>query len=279
MAYQDYFLNLPVIGKKLKAPRVALLRFSGVISDGAMRKGSISLHQYKKAIDRAFATYNLKSVCLIINCPGGSPAQTSLLADYITRLSTEKEIPVYAFVEDVAASGGYWLACAAQEIYAQNSSIVGSIGVISASFGFDKFIEEHNVSRRIHTSGKDKSFMDPFTTEQPKDVKRLSDIQKEIHAHFIDWVEARRADKLVGKKTELFEGAFWTALKAIDLGVIDGVDDVYSFAKRTYGEDVAFAEVTPDKKFIPSIFGVRSSIAKDVIDTLETKQNWQRYGL
>lgn len=279
MAIWDLFKDWPIIGKKVQAPRVAIIRFSGIISDGGMRKESINLGRYKKSIDKAFECYNIKAVCLVINCPGGAPAQTTLLADYLRNLSDEKEVPVYAFVEDVAASGGYWLACVGEEIYAQNSSIVGSVGVISASFGFDQLIEDYKISRRVHTSGKDKSFMDPFKPEDPKDVKRLTDIQKEIHGHFIDWVQERRGEKLIGKKAELFEGAFWTANAALDLGIIDGIENVYSFAKEKFGENVRFVENTPDKKLVPSLLGARSSIANDVIETLETKQIWQRYGL
>lgn len=279
MSYKDFFKNWPIIGSKLKTPRVSVLRLSGVIAESGGRRENINLARFKDPIDKAFDVYNVSAVCLVINCPGGSPAQTALLSNYIKQKSKEKKIPIFAFVEDVAASGGYWLACAAEEIYTQDVSIVGSIGVISASFGFDKLIAEYNISRRVHTSGKDKSFMDPFMPETAKDKTRLSDIQKDMHTHFIEWVKSRRGEKLKGTKSKLFEGGFWTAKTALELGLIDGVDDVYSFSKVKFGENVKFIDVTPEKGFVKSLFGVKSSIVQDVLAQIEEKEIWTRYGL
>ena len=186
----DTLGNLPLIGGLLKPkPRVSVIRLSGVIADSGPGRGGISHHRYEKSIFYAFEEFDLQAVLLVINSPGGSPAQSSLIGDQIRRLSEEKEVPVYAFVEDVAASGGYWLACAADEIYANETSIVGSIGVISASFGFKDVIEKYGIERRVHTSGKNKSFMDPFKDEKPADVKRLKGIQWELHETFIGWVK------------------------------------------------------------------------------------------
>ena len=225
----------------------------------------------------------------MINSPGGSPAQSALVGDHIRRLADEKEIPVYAFVEDVAASGGYWLACAADEIYANQPSIIGSIGVVSAGFGMKGLIEKYGVERRVHTSGKNKSFMDPFLDEKPADVKRLSALQKELHQSFIDWVKARRGKRLNGKDSDLFEGSFWTALNAQDLGLIDGMGEAKSWCREKFKDDagdeceddVKFVEFGPEKKLVPSLFGadIKASLAEEALDTLETRALWGRYGL
>lgn len=278
----DAVSGLPVIGGLLKPkPKVAIIRLSGVIADHGMRKGGINHHRYDKIIEDAFDVYDLQAVALVINSPGGSPAQSALIGDHIRRLADEKDIPVYAFVEDVAASGGYWLACAADEIYANETSIVGSIGVISAGFGLQDFIERHGVERRVYTAGKNKSFLDPFIEEKPADVKRLKDIHGELHESFIDWVKLRRAEKLKGKDTDLFEGQFWTAKTALGMGVIDGFGEAKSFAREKFGEEIKFAEFGPEKKFVASLLGtdMKSSLAEDAIETLETKAVWNRYGL
>lgn len=275
--------NIPIIGGILKPkPKISIIRLSGVIADsGSMGRSSINYARMEKPIEHAFDIFDLKAVFLIINSPGGSPAQSALIGNHIRRLSQEKEIPVYAFVEDVAASGGYWLACAADEIYATDVSIVGSIGVISSGFGFQNFIDRYGIERRIHTSGKDKSFLDPFAEEKPADVKRLSGIQKELHESFIDWVKERRGDKLDGNDKDLFEGQFWTGLKAKELGIIDGIEDAKSFAKEKFGDDIRFVESSAEKKLLPSLLGTEAkhSLAQDAIDTIETKAVWGRYGL
>ena len=191
----DVIGNIPIIGGIFKPkPRVSVIRLSGVIADSGPGRPGISHNKYEKYIEHAFDEFDLKAVLLVINSPGGSPAQSALIGDQIRRLSEEREVPVYAFVEDVAASGGYWLACAAEEIYANETSIIGSIGVISASFGFKELIEKHGVERRLHTSGKNKSFMDPFMAEKPADVKRLKELQWDLHETFIGWVKDRRGD-------------------------------------------------------------------------------------
>lgn len=282
----DALSNLPIIGGLLKPkPRVSVLRLAGVIADGGGRRGSISHHRYEKFIEHAFEEFDLQAVLLVINSPGGSPAQSALIGDQIRRLSVEKDVPVYAFVEDVAASGGYWLACAADEIYANETSIIGSIGVISASFGFKELAERHGVERRIHTSGKNKSFMDPFADEKPSDVKRLKDIQWNLHETFIGWVKDRRKDKIKGKDSEVYDGRFWTAKTAIELGLIDGFAEARSFAKKLFGDDIKFSEFGPEKKLVSSLIGadagldLKNSIVEDAIEALESKAIWGRYGL
>jgi len=274
--------NIPVIGGIFKPkPKVAVIRLSGVIADAGMKRGGISYHKYRPFIEDAFDVFDLKAVALMINSPGGSPAQSQLIGDHIRRLADEKEVPVYAFIEDVAASGGYWLACAADEIYGVSSSIAGSIGVISAGFGFKDLIEKHGVERRVHTSGKDKSFLDPFVEEKPADVKRLKALQSDMHEIFKDWVRERRGDRLVGADKDMFEGQFWTADKATELGIIDGIAEVRSFAKEKFGETIRFAEFGPEKKFMPSLFGfdAKSSMPDDISEAIETKAAWGRFGI
>ncbi len=276
--------SLPLIGDWLeKHPKVSVIRFSGVIADAGVRKQGISHHRFAKVIEKAFGKAD-KAVVLVINSPGGSPAQTSMIANHVRQLAEEKELPVYAFVEDVAASGGYWLACAADEIYTQETSVVGSIGVISASFGFEDFIEKHGINRRVHTSGKEKSFLDPFVPEKPGDITRLKSIQKEMHTSFKDWVNQRRGEKLNGADKDLFEGQFWTAAPAQEHGIIDGVSDMRPLMREKYGDDVKFIDLTPERKIpllgaLSAKLEMQGGLADEVLDTLENRALWSRYGL
>lgn len=266
-----------------KHPKVPVIRFSGIIADTAYKKHGISHCRFAKIIEKAFGKGGAVAVALVINSPGGAPAQCSLLAGHIRQLAEEKGLPVYAFVEDVAASGGYWLACAGDEIYAQDASIVGSIGVISAGFGFEDFIEKHGIHRRLHTSGTEKSFLDPFVPERKEDLARLDTIQKDIHGSFRDWVRQRRGDKLKGTDKTLFEGQFWTAGPALEKGLIDGIADLRSLLREKFGDDVRFADMTPERRFaLPfPLSGQldRASLTDDFLDTLETRAFWSRYGL
>ncbi len=265
-------------------PRIAVLRFSGVIADnGAMWRGAISHAKCAKLIEKAFKVPDLEAVALVINSPGGASAQASLISSQILKLSQEKEKPVYAFVEDVAASGGYWLACTADEIYTQESSIVGSIGVISAGFGFEDFIKRYDIHRRIHTVGKDKAFLDPFEPEKDGDLKRLTRIQKSIHETFKDWVKERRGAVLKGKLNAIMEGDFWTGREAADLGLTDGIGDMRSVLEEKYGDKVKFVEIQQEKKFFSSFLPMgQESRAEWIYDAMEAVENrtvWQRFGL
>ena len=275
---RDKAANLPFIGKYLeKKPKVAVLRLSGVIAEDSRRRGGISYAKYAKLIDRAFDKADT-AVALVINSPGGMPAQCELIGAHIRRRAVEKKIPVIAFIEDVAASGGYWLACAADAIYAQNTSIVGSIGVISASFGLEDFIEKHGVHRRVMTSGQNKSFMDPFSPLKENDIVRLSAIQKDIHGVFIDWVKERRGARLRADNKTLFEGDFWTAGPAMDHGLIDGIADTCTYMHEKFGKNVKFIGISAEKKFLP-IPSVPGLSAAAFIDAAETEATWGRYGL
>ncbi|MGH1399109.1 MAG: S49 family peptidase [Alphaproteobacteria bacterium] len=278
----DFIGDFPVIGGVFKPkPKVAIIRMSGVIADSGTKRGGISFQKFRPIIDEAFDVFDLRAVALIINSPGGSPAQSALIADHIRRLAEEKDVPVYAFIEDVAASGGYWLACAADEIYGNAASISGSIGVISAGFGFTDLIARYGVERRVHTSGKDKGFLDPFVEEKPADVKRLKALQTDLHDLFKDWVRERRGERLVAADKEVFEGQFWTSAQAAELGIIDGVGEARSFAKDKFGDEIRFAEFVPDKRFIPSLLGAdaKGGLVADLAETVESRSVWQRFGL
>ncbi|NCO03520.1 MAG: S49 family peptidase [Alphaproteobacteria bacterium] len=285
---KKYLSTVPYIGSAFKMkPMVSVVRMAGVIADSSqMKKAGISYQKFSKLLDKAFDVPDLKALALVINSPGGAPVQCALISSQIRKLSEEKEVPVYAFVEDVAASGGYWLACSGDKIFAQKSSIVGSIGVISASFGLDEFIKKYGISRRVYTSGKDKSFLDSFLPEKPNDILRLKKLQAGIHEDFKNWVKDRRGDVLKGSDKDLMEGAFWTGADALDKGLIDDIGDVSGVMKEMFGEDTKFIEFAPDKKWLPSFlpFGAaRSSLHGDVIidalDAIETRGFWARYGL
>lgn len=269
-----------MIGKLLdKGPRVPVVRLSGVISD-MTRKPAISYSKYEKLLQKAFGKRGVVAVALAINSPGGAPAQSSLIANMVRRLAEEKKLPVYVFVEDVAASGGYWLACAGDYIYAQETSIVGSIGVISAGFGFEDFIERHGVHRRLHTSGGQKSFLDPFRPEKAEDVERLKTIQNEMHNSFIAWVKQRRGERLSSLGPELFDGRFWTGKVALEHGLIDGIGDAHSVMREKFGEKVKPIPMEPEKKLpFPLSLFMQNSLADDLADMLESRAIRGRYGL
>ena len=274
--------SLPLIGRFFKSgPKIPVIRLSGVIADSTMKRGGISMARMGTTLEKAFSREKAPAIAIIINSPGGAPAQSQLIARMIRKLSDEKEIPVFAFVEDVAASGGYWLACAADEIYAQETSIIGSIGVISAGFGFEDFIDRHGIKRRLHTSGREKSMLDPFLPEKSEDVARLKEIQGEMHTHFINWVKYRRSSKLNGRDDELFEGRFWLGSVAFDMGLIDAIGDVRSVLREKFGPDIRLTEMNPDKKFplLPKNLMKAQSWADDIMAAMEDRAIWSRFGL
>lgn len=274
--------SLPVIGRVFKrGPRIPVVRLAGVIADGAaMRRNTLSYVRVEKTLGRAFALSRSPAVALVINSPGGMPAQSQLIAGLVRQLSAEHEKPVLAFVEDVAASGGYWLACAADEIFVQETSIVGSVGVISSGFGFEDAIERYGIKRRLYTAGHDKSMLDPFLPEKPNDVDRLRVVQSQIHAAFIDWVRDRRGGRLNGADEDLFEGRFWTGQAAIEMGIADAIGDVRATLRDRYGEDVTLVDFTPGKRRMPFSFcGIDGGILADrILDTLESRTAWSRFG-
>ncbi len=283
--WADYINKIPYVGDYLEQKdKVAVLRMAGVIADSSMmRRAGINFHKFREPIEKAFGISRLKAVALIVNSPGGAPAQCSLIGDMLRSLSEEKSVPVFAFVEDIAASGGYWLACAGEEIYAQETSIVGSIGVISSGFGFDEFIRKHDVTRRVHTSGRDKSFLDPFKPEKSDDIARLKDIQAGMHESFKDWVKDRRGGRLRGTEDELMEGAFWTGKDALERGLVDGIGNVLTVMKNKYGEDIKFVDCSPEKKsLLASLLPFANDSRLDIgsiVEAAEEKSFWGRFGL
>ena len=225
-------------------------------------------------IDKAFTKGKPDAVALSINSPGGSPAQSSLISARIRRMAEEKDVKVYAFVEDVAASGGYYIASAADEIWVDRHSIVGSIGVISAGFGLDQFIERHGIERRVHTAGKTKSMLDPFRPEKPEDVARLKALQEHIHGEFIDHVKSRRGERL--KSDDLFNGDIWVGSEALETGLIDGVGHLVPKLKEIYGDKVR-TRVYQQKKPFLGRFG--ASLMGDALSEIEDRAAFQRFGV
>lgn len=255
-------------------PTVAVIRLNGAIAAG-VRGGTLNDAGLAPLIERAFRKGKPTAIALVINSPGGSPAQSSLIAARIRRLATEKDIKVYAFVEDVAASGGYWLACAADEIWVDPNSIVGSIGVIYASFGFQGLIENHGVERRVHTAGKSKSMLDPFRPENPADIKKLKAWQGQIHDTFIDHVKARRGSRLTDN-ADLFTGEVWVGAKSIDVGLADGVGHVVPKMKEIFGDKVRFIPYGQKRSLFQRL-GAR--VADDALGLIEDRALFARFGL
>ena len=263
---------------------IPILRLSGVIGQAGMLRSGLTLNSINKLIDKLFSNKKSPAVAIIINSPGGSPTQSSLIAERILVKSKEKNKKVIAFVEDVAASGGYWLACAADEIYVDQNSIVGSIGVISPGFGFVQLIKKLGIERRVYTSGKSKSFLDPFKVEKNEDIKRLKNIQEQIHENFIHYVKTRRKNKLKKSKiNEIFSGLFWVGQKAIDLGLADGIGHINEILKKKFGKKVKLKIIDQKKSFIQRKLSSKlpSSLinTEELIDKLEEKALWSRYGL
>jgi serine protease SohB len=269
-------------------PVVPVVRLTGVIGVVTPLRPGLLLSTIARSLQRAFEARHARAVALIINSPGGSPSQSHMIFQRIRQLAEEKSLPVLAFVEDVGASGGYMLACAADEIICNEFSIVGSIGVVGASFGFHQLMDKVGIERRIYTAGDRKAMLDPFLPEKPDDVKRIKAIQQDIHQHFIALVKERRGSKLNGSDKTLFSGEFWTAQKAIELGLADRVGDLRSVLRERFGEKVHTPLISAER----SLFGRRLSgvafadtlarqpgLADDLISALEIRALWSRYGL
>jgi serine protease SohB len=267
-------------------PVVPVVRLAGVIGANVPMRPSLTLAGVAKLLDKAFGVRNARAIAVLVNSPGGSPAQSHLIFRRIRHLAEEKKLPVFAFVEDVGASGGYMLSCAADEIFADPFSIVGSIGVVSGGFGFEKLIDKVGVERRLYTSGDRKTMLDPFLPEKPEDVKRLKAIQKDIHEHFISLVKERRGARLDGADKTLFSGEFWTAQAALERGLIDGIGDVRSVLRARYGEKVYTPLIAAERgSLLRRLAGLRAGeaslpgLADDLIAALEERAVWARYGL
>jgi serine protease SohB len=263
-----------------RPPRVAVLRLSGVIAarSGGFAPAGISAATMAPLIERAFAMKRLAGVMLVVNSPGGSPVQSSLVAQRIRRLAEEKQVPVIACVEDAAASGGYWLACAADEIVVDPASVVGSIGVISAGFGLSDVISRFGVERRLHTAGTEKSFLDPFRPERPEDVARLHGLLGELHETFKDWVRGRRGAKLIAPEEELFSGRFWTGRQAVQLGLADRLGEASSELKARFGEKARAVSIGQRRPPWP-VRLLPGMSAEALLAAAEERAAWARLGL
>ena len=257
-----------------RAPMVAVLRLQGMIASGG-NPGRLNDAGLGPLIEAAFRRGKPKAVALVINSPGGSPVQSALIAARIRRLAEETDVPVTAFVEDVAASGGYWLATAADEIFADANSIVGSIGVISAGFGLQEMIAKLGVERRVYTSGKSKSQLDPFRPENPEDVARLKALQNDVHESFITQVKTRRGAKL-SDNDELFTGAFWLGGQGVDLGLVDGIGHLVPVMKARYGDKTRFRAYGMRKPLLAR-FGL--SLMGDALALAEERALYARFGI
>ena len=264
--------------KKTIIPHV---RLTGVIGNAGRFNKGMDLAGQQDILKKAFAIKKIKYVAISINSPGGSPVQSHLIYSYIRQLADKKNIKVLIFAEDVAASGGYLISCAGDEIYANSSSIIGSIGVISASFGFKELIKKMGIERRIYTAGKNKSTLDPFVDEKEEDIKRLKDIQLELHADFIKVVETSRGKKLKDpEKNNIFTGEFWTGASALKLGLIDGIGNADQILKEKFGEGVVIKKFEKQKgwlgrKLSASVEGQLSN----TLNSIEEKSVWQKFGL
>jgi signal peptide peptidase SppA len=266
-----------------RGPVVSVLRFEGVIMARARRNG-ISLQSHARAIERAFRAAGLVAVAIVVNSPGGSPVQSALLFRRIRQLADEKGIPVIAFAEDVAASGGYWLALAGDEIFGEETSLVGSIGVISAGFGLAELIKRFGIERRLYTAGTHKSLLDPFLPEDPADVERLSVLQQDIHRAFKEHVRRRRFGKIDAADEGLFNGDVLTGHLALQRGLIDGIGDLRAVMRARYGDKVRLRPVATERRrplWSRLPFAAREPFAAiaDLADWIEARVLWSRFGL
>ncbi len=271
--------RLPKLGERVERKDVvSVVKLHGVITSQASplaARGVINLASTESALKRAFGHERLKAVALQINSPGGAPTQSSLVAERIRQLADEKGVPVLAFTEDVAASGGYWLACAADEIYAHRTSLVGSIGVISNSFGFARLLERFGIERRLYATGEGKSRLDPFSPERPEDVEWLNKLHAQLQDLFVEWVKQRRGDRLV-ESDELFTGDVWLGQKAVELGLVDGVGNLREIVGKRY-PDAEIVVAEPRKPLLAKL-GVGAPAAA-VLEAVQHRSLWSRFGL
>jgi signal peptide peptidase SppA len=270
---------------------VPVVRLSGVIGAVTPLRPGMSLAGVAKTLERAFATKHAKAVALVINSPGGSPVQSRQIYLRIRQLAAEKKLPVLVFVEDVAASGGYMIACAGDEIFCDPSSILGSIGVVGGTFGFQELIKKIGVERRLYTAGEHKAMLDPFLPENPDDVGRVKALQREIHAIFIALVKQSRGGRLKGADDVLFTGEYWAGETSVSLGLADAIGDLRSTLRARYGDKVLTPVIAPATGMLSSLFGRKSAgtgilaqldgaagLPDELISALETRAIWARFG-
>jgi signal peptide peptidase SppA len=277
-----------LLPKRFRAhrPVVPVVRLSGVVGAAFPLRSGLSLSSCAGSLERAFGMKGIKAVAIAVNSPGGSAVQSHLIFRRIRSLADERKVPVFMFAEDAAASGGYMIACAGDEIFADPSSLLGSIGVVSAGFGFERLIDRLGVERRVHTAGRNKAMLDPFRPEDPEDVERLKEIQARVHEVFVDLVRARRGTRLRGEAEHLFSGTVWAAADALALGLIDGIGDLRSVLRERFGRKVKLVTVPTGRSSLLSRWFNRSpAIAaglfdpSEVVAALEERATWSRLGL
>ena len=271
-----------------KPPVVPVVRLAGAISAApSPLRTALNLPALAGTIDRACAVRGLQAVALQVNSPGGSPVQSALIAGRVRARAKERDVPIFAFIEDIAASGGYWLACAADEIYADRASIVGSIGVISAGFGFHEAIARLGVERRVHTQGRNKAMLDPFREEKTEDVARLEELHRGMHRAFIDHVRDRRGKRLKGDDDALFNGDVWTGERAVELGLIDGLGELRATMRDRFGENVRLPVMGARRGWLRQRLGMTAppppfdaaALAGGLAAAVEERALWARFGL
>ena len=278
-----------VIFFNFRRPTIAVLRLQGVIGAlGGISRG-LSLQTVEQRLDAAFKVRNLQAVAVAVNSPGGAPVQSDLIANRLRVLADEHKIPIFTFIEDVGASGGYWLACAGDEIYARSNSIVGSIGVVSGGFGLTEIMKKVGIERRVYTSGEKKAMNDPFQPEKPAEVKHLKALQKNIHDDFISMVKSRRGRKLKSTDRILFSGAYWTGRQAVQLGLIDAIGDLRSIMLEKFSEKARFKVFGENRSWLQRRFqvgympgsgtGRGNSLGEDLVSSIEERLWWSRFGL
>jgi len=289
MDVKDLTSRLPAaVARWVRGPVVAAVNLHGVITPAPspLSRGVINLVAVETALSRAFDHDRLQAVALSINSPGGSATQSALVADRIRGLADDRGVPVLAFCEDVAASGGYWLACAADEIIAHATSLIGSIGVVSQGFGLHGLLERFGIERRLYTAGANKARLDPFLPERENDVVWLKAMQTELHEMFRDWVSSRRGESLAGDE-DLFTGEVWTGRRALELGLVDRLGTLRGVIARRYPD----AEIIMVERRRPllarlglgpaAMLGRRNSpeAALALLEALEHRAAWSRFGL
>ncbi|HYN38013.1 MAG TPA: S49 family peptidase [Rhodospirillales bacterium] len=279
--------KLPLERFRNPPPLVPVVSLAGVIGRvGGLRRG-LSIRDLAGTLQRAFEMEDAKAVAIVVDSPGGSPVQSALIARRIRALAAEKKLPVYAFAEDVAASGGYWLLTAGDELWADDCSIIGSIGVVAGSFGFPQALQRLGVERRLYASGEHKAALDPFSPEKPEEVEHLRAMLEDTHESFRAHIRERRAGKLKGDEAKLFSGRFWTGKKALELGLIDGLGDVRTVLRAKFGEKVKLRLVGDGRRWWRrrlGLPGTRRATALDalpeqVLSVLEERLMWSRFGL
>ncbi len=292
MPSQPILARLP-LPRWRRRPVVAVIRLSGVIGRAGRFREGLDLASLARPLEAAFGLRRLAAVALAINSPGGAATQSNLIYKHIRALAEENEVPVFAFAEDLAASGGYWLACAGDEIFADENSILGSVGVVFSGFGFTGLMEKLGVERRLHTAGEKKTLLDPFSDEKAADVKRLAALQKDIHDSFKALVRERRGERLKGGARKIFSGDIWSGRQALELGLIDGIGDLRSVMRERFGENVKFRLVGGERRFLRRLLGRSSALtaarplaltapagwADELIAAVEERALWSRFGL